>query len=148
VPDGGHTGARRRVPDGGWVSGGGPTAGLGGGPTGDYTLSCTLTTSRLNCQRRHGFKHKKIMKSREEFFLTHQQTAPSDFATHSSNIQSASLLLLPKNNLDCNSKLLARTVDSGIPNLAVLLIRPTSLRCSRTETRMFFSSVLLFGNVY
>jgi hypothetical protein len=36
VPDGGRTGARRRVPDGGWVSGGGPTAGLGGGPTGDY----------------------------------------------------------------------------------------------------------------
>jgi hypothetical protein len=25
-----------RAPDGGWVSGGGPTAGLGGGPTGDY----------------------------------------------------------------------------------------------------------------
>jgi hypothetical protein len=25
-----------RVPDGRWVSGGGPTAGLGGGPTGDY----------------------------------------------------------------------------------------------------------------
>jgi hypothetical protein len=24
------------VPDGGWVSGGGPTAGLGGGPMGDY----------------------------------------------------------------------------------------------------------------
>jgi hypothetical protein len=32
----GRTGARRRVPDGGWVSGGGPTAGLGGGPTWDY----------------------------------------------------------------------------------------------------------------
>jgi hypothetical protein len=25
-----------RVPDGGWVSGGGPTAGLGDGPMGDY----------------------------------------------------------------------------------------------------------------
>jgi hypothetical protein len=46
VPDGGRTGARRRpgVADGGLnvclteggVSGGGPTAGLGGGPTGDY----------------------------------------------------------------------------------------------------------------
>jgi hypothetical protein len=36
VPNGEWTGARRRVPDGGWVSGGGPTAGLGGGPTGDY----------------------------------------------------------------------------------------------------------------
>jgi hypothetical protein len=29
-------GARWRVPNGGWVSGGGPTAGLGGGLTGDY----------------------------------------------------------------------------------------------------------------
>jgi hypothetical protein len=26
----------RRAPDGGWVSGGGPTAGLGGGPMEDY----------------------------------------------------------------------------------------------------------------
>jgi hypothetical protein len=39
VPDGVHASARRRarwVPNGGWVSGGGPTAGLGGGPTGEY----------------------------------------------------------------------------------------------------------------
>jgi hypothetical protein len=36
VPDRRRTGARRRVPDGGWVLGGGPTAGLGGGPTRDY----------------------------------------------------------------------------------------------------------------
>jgi hypothetical protein len=39
VPNEGRTGARRRarwVPDGGRVSGGGPTAGLGGGPTGEY----------------------------------------------------------------------------------------------------------------
>jgi hypothetical protein len=34
--DGGRLGARRRVPDRGWVSGGGPSAGLRGGPTGDY----------------------------------------------------------------------------------------------------------------
>jgi hypothetical protein len=54
VPDGGYTGVRRRVhgcptestmgarrrarwiPDGGRVSGGGPMAGLGAGPTGEY----------------------------------------------------------------------------------------------------------------
>jgi hypothetical protein len=36
VPDGGRAGARLRLPDRGWVSGGGPKAGLGGGPTGDY----------------------------------------------------------------------------------------------------------------
>jgi hypothetical protein len=39
VPDGGRMGARWRarwVPDGGRISGGGPTAGLGGGPTEEY----------------------------------------------------------------------------------------------------------------